>query len=119
MLKGRYIILLGILLLPGTLLKSQEPVISIYCDSISFREFVGELEESTSLRFFYDPVWTDSIRVSLDVRERFRLGDSGIRNAAAVDFKPHTQADRSRGPGRAHHGNTASDRPVPSGGYPS
>jgi len=67
-LKNR-IILLAFFLFACTMTRAQVPVISIRCDSIPFTEFLGELEQSTQLKYYYDPEWTDGVIVSLDVRD--------------------------------------------------
>jgi hypothetical protein len=62
--------LLFFLLLICTLAGAQVPVISIHCDSIPFQKFLRELEQLTQLKYYYDPVWADSVTVSLDMQDR-------------------------------------------------
>jgi len=74
-------ILLGFFLFTSTLSWSQYQVTSIHCDSIPFSEFITVLEKKTPLKVYYNPEWTDSMKVSLDAKEL------GVRDILSMALK--------------------------------
>jgi hypothetical protein len=73
--------MLGFFLFTATWSWAQHQVTSIQCDSIPFSEFITILEERTPMNVYYNPEWTDSMKVSLDVK------DLGVRDILSMALK--------------------------------
>jgi hypothetical protein len=65
-----FFIVLVLISISQTVDAQRKPLIEAEFNATPFEEFVRKIEEQTSYRFYYNPAWTDSIKVTMSVKNK-------------------------------------------------
>lgn len=61
-------LIISFILLLSTAVNAQNTVITDDFSNVTFEEFAKRVEDKTDYKFFYKPIWTDSLRVTYSAR---------------------------------------------------